>query len=164
MRTLVSDISLLAASRAPHFVELAEVDLEAFTAAVGARHPLDPARTWRVESARRLALLDTGHITPAWLQLADNAVKHSNPGAPIVIVAEVAETPTVCRIRCHELTGSASSPADTAATNTMTTPEARRQDTSPPTDVATVRESRTLLSSTRRLGEPVDEVLGDKTL
>jgi two-component system OmpR family sensor kinase len=47
-----------------------------------------------VESARGLALLDAGHITQAWLQLADNAVKYSTPGAPIVIVAEVAETPT----------------------------------------------------------------------
>jgi len=46
----------------------------------------------------------------------------------------------------------------------MTTPEPRRQDTSPPTDVATVRESRTLLSSTRRLGGLADEVLGDETL
>ena len=95
MSTLVSDISLLAASKAPNFVELTEVDLEAFTAAVGAKaSALDPARTWRVESARGLALIDAGHITQAWLQLADNAVKYSTPGAPIVIVAEVAETPT----------------------------------------------------------------------
>jgi hypothetical protein len=33
-----------------------------------------------------------------------------------------------------------------------------------PTDVATVRESRTLLSSTRRLRELADEVRGDETL
>jgi len=93
MSTLVSDISLLAASRAPHFVELAEVDLDSFTKAVGAKaSALDPRRTWRVESASDLALIDAGHITQAWLQLADNAVKYSTPGAPIVIAAEVSQT------------------------------------------------------------------------
>src|SRR5450759_2170989 len=74
MSTLVSDISLLAASRAPHFVEPTEVDLDSFTTAVGAKaSALDPTRTWRVESASGLALIDAGHITQAWLQLADNA-------------------------------------------------------------------------------------------
>src|SRR5450759_3034914 len=74
MSTLVSDISLLAASRAPPFVEVTEVDIESFTAAVGAKaSALDPTRTWRVESASGLALIDAGHITQAWLQLADNA-------------------------------------------------------------------------------------------
>jgi hypothetical protein len=57
MRTLVFDISLLAESKAPNFVELAEVDLESFTKAVGAKaSTLDPARTCRVASARGLAL------------------------------------------------------------------------------------------------------------
>jgi len=95
MSTLVSDISLLAASRAPHFVELAEVDLEAFTKAVGAKaFALDPSRKWRVESASGLALIDAGHITQAWLQLADNAVKYSTPASPIVVAAEMSQTGT----------------------------------------------------------------------
>jgi two-component system OmpR family sensor kinase len=95
MSTLVSDISLLAASRAPHFVELSEVDIESFTKAVGAKaSALDPTRTWQVESASALALIDAGHITQAWLQLADNAVKYSTPGEPIVITSEVSETAT----------------------------------------------------------------------
>jgi two-component system OmpR family sensor kinase len=38
--------------------------------------------------------VDAGHITQAWLQLADNAVKYSTPGAPIVITSEVSETET----------------------------------------------------------------------
>jgi two-component system OmpR family sensor kinase len=95
MSTLVSDISLLAASRAPHFVEPTEVDLDSFTTAVGAKaSALDPARSWWVEPASGLALIDAGHITQAWLQLADNAVKYSTPGAPIVIAAEVSQTGT----------------------------------------------------------------------
>jgi len=95
MSALVSDISLLAASRAPHFVEIAEVDIESFTAAVGAKAcALDPTRSWRVESASGLALIDASRITQAWLQLADNAVKYSTPGAPIVLAAVVSETET----------------------------------------------------------------------
>jgi two-component system OmpR family sensor kinase len=95
MSTLVSDISLLAASRTPHFVELSEVDIESFTKVVGAKaSALDPTRTWRVESASALALIDAGHITQAWLQLADNAVKYSTSGEPIVIASEVSEAAT----------------------------------------------------------------------
>lgn len=93
MSTLVSEISLLAASRAPHFVEPAEVDIESFTAAVGAKaSALDPTRSWRVESASGLALIDASRITQAWLQLADNAVKYSTPGEPIAIASEVSDT------------------------------------------------------------------------
>jgi signal transduction histidine kinase len=95
MRTLVSNISLLGASRAPHFVELAEVDLESFTKAVGAKGiGTGSRRTWRVESARGLALIDAGHITQAWLQLADNAVKYSTPASPIVVAAQMSQTGT----------------------------------------------------------------------
>ena len=95
MGTLVSDISLLAASRAPHFVEPTEVDIDSFTTAVGAKaSALDPTRTWRVECASGLALIDAGRITQAWLQLADNAVKYSTPGAPIVLAADVSQTET----------------------------------------------------------------------
>ncbi|MEP7193536.1 MAG: HAMP domain-containing sensor histidine kinase [Actinomycetota bacterium] len=95
MSTLVSDISLLAASRAPHFVELSEVDIESFTTAVGAKaSALDPTRTWRAEPASGLALIDAGHITQAWLQLADNAVKYSTPGLPIAIASRVSGTAT----------------------------------------------------------------------
>ncbi|MEO8519076.1 MAG: HAMP domain-containing sensor histidine kinase [Dermatophilaceae bacterium] len=92
MSTLVSDISLLAASRAPHFVKRTEVDLEIFTADVGAKaSALDPTRTWTVESDSGRALVDAVHITQALLQLADNAVKYSTPGARIVITAEISE-------------------------------------------------------------------------
>lgn len=95
MGTLVSAISLLAASRTPHFVQPAEVDIDSFTTAVGAKAAaLDPTRTWRVEPASGLALIDTGHITQAWLQLADNAVKYSTPGAPIVLGSDVSQTET----------------------------------------------------------------------
>ncbi len=95
MNTLVSEISLLAASRSPNFVDLAEVDIDALAASVGAKaSALDPTRTWLVESFAGLALADAGRITQAWLQLADNAVKYSTPGTPILIAGAVSETGT----------------------------------------------------------------------
>ena len=87
MNNLVSEISLLAESRAPQFVHPDEVDIETLTDAVASKAvALDPGRTWRVEStAAGIALLDAHRITQAWLQLAGNAVKYSTPAAPIVI-------------------------------------------------------------------------------
>jgi signal transduction histidine kinase len=87
MSNLVSEISLLAESRAPQFVHPEEVDVETLTRAVASKAAaLDPDRDWPVESAAAgIVLLDTHRITQAWLQLAGNAVKYSTPGAPIVI-------------------------------------------------------------------------------
>lgn len=94
MATLVSEISLLASSTAPNFVELAEVDIESLTAFVGTKaSALDATRTWRTDSDTVLALIDSRRITQAWLQLADNAVKYSTPGTPITITGAVAQTP-----------------------------------------------------------------------
>jgi signal transduction histidine kinase len=99
MSTLVSEISLLASSSAPNFVEPAEVDIESLTAFVGAKaSALDPTRTWRAESATVFARIDSRRITQAWLQLADNAAKYSTPGAPISIRSDVAETPAGPRL------------------------------------------------------------------
>jgi len=116
MNTLVSEISLLAASRAPHFVELTEVDIDSLTAAVGAKaSALDPTRTWRVESASGLALIDAGHITQAWLQLADNAAKYSTPGEPIVIASSVSETEAGTRLDLWVRDGGPGIPPDARA-------------------------------------------------
>ncbi|HEY3406944.1 MAG TPA: HAMP domain-containing sensor histidine kinase [Propionicimonas sp.] len=93
MSTLVSEISLLAASRSPNFVELAEVDIESFTAAISVKaSALDPTRSWVVESASGLVFIDSSRITQAWLQLADNAVKYSTPREPIALTSEVSDT------------------------------------------------------------------------
>ncbi|MHB1171377.1 MAG: sensor histidine kinase [Lacisediminihabitans sp.] len=95
MSRLVSEISLLAESRAPHFVEPAGVDIDTLTSAVAAKAwALDRTREWRVESgASGVVLMDARRITQAWLQLADNAVKYSTAGAPIVMASETAISP-----------------------------------------------------------------------
>ena len=90
MSRLVSEISLLAESGTPHFIELADVDVESLTSAVAAKaRALDPTREWRIESdASGSAPMDARRITQAWLQLADNAVKYSTDGAAIVIASK----------------------------------------------------------------------------
>jgi two-component system, OmpR family, sensor kinase len=92
MSTLVSEISLLAESQSPQFIERVEIDIEAFTASVGAKASvLDPERAWEVRSAAGIAVMDARRITQAWLQLAGNAAKYATPGTPVVIASEVIE-------------------------------------------------------------------------
>lgn len=87
MSRLVSELSLLAESDAPDFVQFAPVDVAALALAVAVKaRALDQSRIWSVEAdAAGTRLMDEGRITQAWLQLADNAVKYSTKGAPIVI-------------------------------------------------------------------------------
>ncbi|HEU4849760.1 MAG TPA: HAMP domain-containing sensor histidine kinase [Terrimesophilobacter sp.] len=85
MSVLVSQISLLAESGTPQFIDRHETDLDALTSAVVTKaSALDPAREWVVESrATGTALVDTGRLTQAWLQLAGNAAKYSTEGTTI---------------------------------------------------------------------------------
>ncbi|TFD47318.1 HAMP domain-containing histidine kinase [Cryobacterium frigoriphilum] len=110
MSSLLAGISLLAQSRAPHFVELATLDLADFTAAVGAKaSALDPTRLWTVscssattprstadapsfQNSPVTVSIDADRITQAWLQLAANAVRHSTPGGAIALTSLVSTT------------------------------------------------------------------------
>lgn len=95
MSTLVSDISLLAETNNPLFIEPVEVDLASFTAAIGSKaSALDPGRTWNVVSAEGLAVFDPRRLTQAWLQLAENAVKYSTPNQPITLTSEIIQART----------------------------------------------------------------------
>ena len=87
MSALVSELSLLAESGTPQFIERQETDIGALTGSVAAKAgALDPAREWGVESrADGTVFVDAGRLTQAWLQLASNAAKHSTPGAPIAL-------------------------------------------------------------------------------
>ena len=93
MRTLVADISLLAESGNPHFIEPVEVDLASFTATLASKaSALDPGRIWNVVSADGIAVFDPRRVTQAWLQLAENAVKYSAPTQPITLTSEIIRT------------------------------------------------------------------------
>lgn len=90
MRTLVADISLLAESGHPHFIEPVDVDVATFTSTLASKAcALDPRRTWNVVCADGIAVFDPRRVTQAWLQLAENAVKHSAPVQPITLKSEI---------------------------------------------------------------------------
>lgn len=92
MSRLVSDISLLAETQVPKFIDPVEVELAAFTEAVAAKSAvLDHGRSWEVVSATGRATFDVGRMTQAWLQLAENAAKYSTPGAPIMMGSDILE-------------------------------------------------------------------------
>jgi two-component system OmpR family sensor kinase len=94
MGRLVSELSLLAESSTPDFVEPGEVDIGALTVSVEAKaRALDLRREWSVGATTSGTwVLDRERITQAWLQLADNAAKYSTADAPIVIGSDIADT------------------------------------------------------------------------
>jgi two-component system OmpR family sensor kinase len=85
MSTLVADITLLAQSQTPGFVQPEPASVGDLTRAVFAKATaLSTEHEWELESAAELsAAIDVQRITQAWLQLADNAVKYSPPGTTI---------------------------------------------------------------------------------
>jgi two-component system, OmpR family, sensor kinase len=86
MSRLVGDLTLLAKSRRPDFLVLGEVDLTALTQSVLAKARALGDRDWQLDAtARGRAVLDEQRIAQALLQLADNAVKHTDPGAAVAI-------------------------------------------------------------------------------
>jgi len=90
MSRLVQDLILLAKSRRPDFTVLEDVDLDQLTHAVLAKSEALGPRTWVLdEVAHATASLDEQRITQALLQLADNAVKHTDPGDTIGIGSAV---------------------------------------------------------------------------
>jgi signal transduction histidine kinase len=90
MSELVADITLLAESRGPGFVDPAPADLADLTRAVAAKAAaLAPDRPWITELvAEGDGTLDVRRMTQAWLQLAENAVKYSTPGGAIRVGSE----------------------------------------------------------------------------
>ena len=84
MGTLVSDLLLLAKADQADFVVPAPVELAELTLQVLTKARALGDREWRLEGlAEGTAMLDSGRITQAWLQLASNAVKYSPPGTTI---------------------------------------------------------------------------------
>lgn len=86
MSRLVGDLILLAKSRRPDFVVPAEVDLAQVTESLLAKARALGKRDWQLdEVAEGSTQLDEQRITQAVLQLADNAVKHTDEGAVIAL-------------------------------------------------------------------------------
>jgi two-component system, OmpR family, sensor kinase len=86
MSRLVGDLLLLAKSRRPDFLVLDEVDVDVLTRAVLAKSTALGERDWRLDgTVTDLVLLDEQRVTQALLQLADNAVKHTDPGDLVAV-------------------------------------------------------------------------------
>ncbi len=86
MSRLVGDLIVLAKSRRPDFVAPAEVDLAHLTGALLAKAKGLGDRDWQLDArADGTVTVDEQRITQAALQLADNAVKHTEPGDTVAI-------------------------------------------------------------------------------
>ena len=110
MSRLVGDLILLAKSRRPDFLVVSSTDLEVLTQTVLAKARGLGDRAWTLdEVATGDASLDEQRITQALLQLADNAVKHTDPGAEIAIGSS--RTDDVVRLWVRD-TGDGIDPAD----------------------------------------------------
>ncbi|MDQ4052281.1 MAG: HAMP domain-containing histidine kinase [Actinomycetota bacterium] len=86
MSRLVEDLVLLAKARRPDFLSPRQVDLDRLTHAVLAKSRALGDRDWQLDGTGEAQIIvDEQRITQAVLQLADNAVKHTDPGDVVAI-------------------------------------------------------------------------------
>ena len=86
MSRLVGDLILLAKARRPDFLKPDDVDVDDLTHDVMAKMRVMGERDWQLGAvAGGTCRLDTHRLTQALLQLADNAVKHTDPGDKITL-------------------------------------------------------------------------------
>jgi len=90
MSRLVEDIELLASVEGAERLTRSAVDLRTLTARIGELVAGIPGHPWQV-AARGDAVLyaDPDRLLQAWLQLADNAAKHTPEGSPVEIGSDV---------------------------------------------------------------------------
>jgi signal transduction histidine kinase len=90
MGRMVDDLILLAKSDEPDFLQLGPVDVAALTNELHAKASALGARTWRVDAVGRgMIVADRQRLTQAIVQLAQNAVEHTETGAEIGLGSEV---------------------------------------------------------------------------
>lgn len=91
MTALVDDISHLAQAERSGALNRSATDVHDLTAAVFAKVRGIPGHEWTLaENTSAVLTLDTQRVTQAWLQLAENAAKYSDEGAPIVLGSSLA--------------------------------------------------------------------------
>ena len=90
MGRMVDDLILLAKSDEPDFLQLDPVDVAALTNEVHAKASALAVRTWRIDAVGRgIIVADRQRLTQAIVQLAQNAVQHTEAGAEIGLGSEV---------------------------------------------------------------------------
>lgn len=86
MARLVGELILLAKSDRPDFVTTGPVQLGRLTEDLLSKASALGERAWRLDAAAEVEVdLDEQRVTQAVLQLADNAVKHTRPGAEVAL-------------------------------------------------------------------------------
>jgi signal transduction histidine kinase len=87
MTRMLADLTLLARSEHPRFLAVEAVDLHDLTMGVHRKARALGARDWRVEPAPAGVILraDPRRLTQAVLQLAENAVRHTEDGGAVTI-------------------------------------------------------------------------------
>jgi signal transduction histidine kinase len=91
MRRIVADLLLLAKREQPDFLDLATFDVGALTDELESKAAALAQREWVVDSrGRGVIVADRQRLTQALLQLAENAVRYSDPAQPVAIGSRVA--------------------------------------------------------------------------
>ncbi len=89
MTRLIGDIDLLAAVEGDQFV-MREVDLAALTERIAELVTVIPGHTWSIEHSTNAVIRGDGdRLLQAWLQLADNAAKHTPADSAIELGSAV---------------------------------------------------------------------------
>jgi two-component system, OmpR family, sensor kinase len=92
MSRLVGDLILLAKTGRPDFLDVQPVSLERLTHTILAKARGLGDRTWHLDGAgEAIVTMDEQRITQAVLQLADNAVKHTEPDDVVAIGSAAAD-------------------------------------------------------------------------
>ncbi|MDO5067258.1 MAG: ATP-binding protein [Propionibacteriaceae bacterium] len=100
MGSLVTDLLLLAKADQADFVVPASTELAELTLQVLTKARALGEREWQLEGlAEGTAVLDSGRITQAWLQLASNAVKYSGKGSSIGIGSALVDDEVLLHVR-----------------------------------------------------------------
>lgn len=100
MGRLVEDVLTLAKVERPGFLAPAPVDLAALAAELGTKAAALGPRDWRVEpGAGGQAVLDRQRVTQAVMELAQNAVRHTEDGDRITIATVVREDEVELSVR-----------------------------------------------------------------
>jgi signal transduction histidine kinase len=90
MRRIVGDLLLLAKAERPDFLRLATVDVATLTEELAAKMASLGERRWQVEkSGRGRIVADRQRLTQAVMQVAENAVKHTEDGDVIGLGSSV---------------------------------------------------------------------------
>ena len=95
MNRMVNDLVLLARAEQPDFVAPEPVDIAALTRDVLRKAAALGDRDWRLgASADVLVMADGQRLTQAWMQLAENAARHTPAGA-LITIGSAADRDTV---------------------------------------------------------------------